>query len=282
MRKERKEGKHAAGMLPVLFFFLICLCAGCGRGTVSPEEIFREKNVGSGKEGAAESESFSVAVAPLLVWEDPEEENLAGMLQESCRGMMVKLTGDSLAGSGVICGTEGEYLLIATAAHVVWDDAEGVQVRFSDGWETEEASVAVSETADLAVLRIPLARIPAERLDSYLAANMDRAVYEEMQAGDGCIVMGSAGEAAEDAYEGEVLDPWIYMEDYGQYMVWARAPGKPGMSGGGIFDRQGRLMGILSGYSEDGEWAAVPLAFLLTELSGGEETQEKFGAVIDN
>ncbi len=271
MRTEKKKGKCTPGLLLGLPLFLLCLCAGCGERPVSSGENSQEDFADAGKEGAEEPKAPSIAAAPLLEWEDPEEENLACMLQETCGGMMVKLTAGGLTGSGVICGTEGDFLLVATAAHVLSESADGVKVLFSDGWETEEVSVAVSSSADLAVLRIPLSRIPEKSRNSYLAVNVDRTVSGEIQAGDGCIVMGGFEEAACGAYEGEVLDPWIYMEDYDQYMVWARAPGKKGMSGGGIFDRSGHLLGILSGYSEDGEWAAVPLAFLLTEFSDAAE-----------
>jgi S1-C subfamily serine protease len=53
------------------------------------------------------------------------------------------------------------------------------------------------------------------------------------------------------------------MEDYGQYMIWADAEVRPGMSGGGLLDQEGRLIGILSGGSQDGELAAVPLSLIL-------------------
>ena len=49
-------------------------------------------------------------------------------------------------------------------------------------------------------------------------------------------------------------------------MMWVRAEGKPGMSGGGLFDRQGRLLGILSGENGQGEVAAVPLSLILAQM----------------
>lgn len=204
--------------------------------------------------------------APLLKWEDPETENLAGMLQDTCGGMMVQLTAGRYTGSGVICGTEEDCLVIVTAGHVLADTADGVQVVFADGWEIKTVDFSLSELADMAFLKVPLREIPAQRLEKYMTANVDKSSYDSLQAGDGCIVMGCKSGVAEDAYEGIVLEPWIYMEDYGQYMIWVKAAGKPGMSGGGLFDRRGHFLGILSGVSEDGEWAVVPLALVMAEL----------------
>lgn len=271
MNREMNKRKHGAALLILMIFLLGCI--GCGQ-----QENLREKSADGERGQWAESEDAdgtslpqegetrSVAVAPLLEWEDPEAENLAGMLQDTCGGMMVQLTIGRFTGSGVICGAEEDSLVIVTAGHVLVDAAEGIQITFVDGWETKAVDVFLSELADLAVLKVPLEEIPVTHLEKYMTANMDKSGYDNLQTEDGCIVMGSRSGVAEDAYEGSVLEPWIYMEDYGQYMIWVKAAGKPGMSGGGLFDRQGHLLGILSGVSGDGEWAAVPLALVLTEL----------------
>lgn len=269
----RRMNKRKPGTALLLLMLFLLVCDGCGQ-----QEKSREKSAAGEREQWAESESAvgtalpqegemrSVAVAPLLAWEDPETENLAGMLQDIGGGMMVQLTAGGFMGSGIIYGAEEDCLVIVTAKHVLADAADGVQVTFVDDWETEAADFFLSEQSDLAILKVPLGEIPAQRLDKYRTANVDKPGYDSLQAGDGCIVMGSRSGVAEDAYEGTVLDTWIYMEDYGQYMIWVKAAGKPGMSGGGLFDRQGHLLGILSGRSEDGEWAAVPLALLWAEL----------------
>ena len=254
----------------ILVQFLL-LCSGCDRQGASWEEKLGESNLEVGSTVSTAKPSMDaiiplMAEAPLLEWEDPEAEHLADMLQDACSGMMVRLSNGQNLGSGIIYSTEEEFLVIVTAGHVLADAVEGVKIVFVDGWETASREVSVSELADLAVVRIPLMEIPRERLEKYLLANVDKSSYEGLQAGDGCIVMGSRSGVAEDAYEGIILDSWIYMEDYDQYMIWVSAPGKPGMSGGGLFDRWGHLLGVLSGCSEDGEWAVVPLAMLLAEL----------------
>lgn len=246
----RKAGAALFILIPLLL-----VCSGCGKQEGIQEE-----------QSAEESKTAVLAVAPLLEWQDPDTENLAGMLQENCGGMMVQLTAGRYMGSGVICGEDKDCLVIVTAAHVLADAADGVQIIFVDGSAVDTEDFSVSEQTDLAVVRVPLEAIPDERLGKYLTANLDKSSYEQLQAQDGCIVMGCKSGVAEEAYEGIVLDPWIYMEDYGQHMIWVSAYGKSGMSGGGLFDRRGHLLGILSGRSEDDEWAVVPLAQVLELL----------------
>ena len=77
--------------------------------------------------------------------------------------------------------------------------------------------------------------------------------------------MGCAEEVAGNAYEGTLTDSWIYIEDYGQYMMLGRTYAESGMSGGGVFDRYGRFIGILSGADERGNLAIVPLSIILSE-----------------
>ena len=268
--RNRKGTSKQRVILP--FLIVLLLCCGCGQqadgGTkTSDGETDRQAEVSASLTVPSESSEAPAVLemASLLNFEDPETENLAGLLQENSGGMMVRLEAGRYLGSGILYRQEEDVLLILTAAHVLLDAADGVKITFVDGWVAESSDFMLSELADMAVVRLPMAQIPQERLGEYFLANVDKSFYDKVVAEDGCIVMGCRTGVAEDAYEGIVLEPWIYMEDYGQYMMWVSAAGKPGMSGGGLFDRRGRFLGILSGRSEDGEWAVVPLSFVLTE-----------------
>ncbi len=272
MRRRRLTGKEKEryGLAAALVLAVFLSFAGCGgRAVDSP--------AGDGPQTASPfpisplpsgetQDTPAIETAPLLTFEDPETQNLAGLLQEQCGGMMVQLRAGGLLGSGVLYGLEEGQLLILTAAHVLEEASGTVLVTFSDGWEYESGDFMRSVQSDLAVVRVPSAQIPESRLSSYCLANCDKEVYDSVGQGDGCIVMGSRSGVAEDAYEGQILEPWIYMEDYGQYMSWVSAAGEPGMSGGGLFDRRGHFLGILSGRSGDGQWAVVPLALILAEI----------------
>lgn len=195
-----------------------------------------------------------------------EEESPAEQLRKNGAGMMVQLQVGDVLGSGVIYELREDAAVILTAAHVLEKADSVVLVTFCDGYTAESGIFACSALTDLAVVKVCLKDIPEENKTNYFSAKTDKESFDALKAGDGCIAMGCRTAVASEAYQGTILDNWIYMEDYGQHMIWVRAEGVAGMSGGGLFDLQGHFMGILSGESGDGELAAVPLSLILSEL----------------
>ena len=49
-------------------------------------------------------------------------------------------------------------------------------------------------------------------------------------------------------------------------MILAKVNGKPGMSGGGLFDKEGNLLGIISGGNDDGELAVIPMSLFAIKV----------------
>lgn len=203
--------------------------------------------------------------APLLSEKLSEEENLAGMLQDTASGVMVQIRSNQTSGSGVIYKEEADYLVVVTAAHVLEENQGTVWVVFCDGWAVECSEYTVNQSTDVAFIYVPFTEIPEEHLAQYFYANIDKESFDNLQAGDSVILMGAGSSVAEKAYEGVVLEPWIYMEDFGQYMLWARVEALPGMSGGGLFDSRGHFIGILCGGAEDGDVAVAPLSAIIAE-----------------
>lgn len=46
-------------------------------------------------------------------------------------------------------------------------------------------------------------------------------------------------------------------------MIYGYGQAEPGMSGGGVFDAKGNLIGLLTGATPDGETAALPLPVIM-------------------
>lgn len=197
---------------------------------------------------------------------------------------LVRITAENMGGSGIIYSVEDGWMNVLTAAHVVEDmptarmagsdmgiadsgeEHRGAAIAFCDGEQVYCREILVCELADLAMLRIPVTRFTEAQLEIYHCAAVDKESFDALRAEDACRAVGYGTEGDVLQYEGHILDPWIYMEDYGQYMIWAGAEIRSGMSGGGLFDQNGYLIGILSGGSEDGELAAVPYSLILQFL----------------
>lgn len=244
--------------------------AGSGMGT--PGNVGSEDGSGTGAPGNAGSGDGSGTGA--LINAD-SEESPAEQLRKNGAGMMVQVRAGNVMGSGVIYELQEDAAVILTAAHVAENADPAVLVTFCDGSAAEGGDVACSELADFAVVRVSLEGISEENRAKYFCATTDKESFDALQAGDDCIAMGCRTAVASEAYQGIVMDNWMYMEDYGQYMIWVQAEGKAGMSGGGLFDLQGRFLGILSGESGDGELAVVPLSLILTEL-------DNFDGMVEN
>lgn len=178
---------------------------------------------------------------------------------------LLSVTAGETNGSGILYQKDENWLYVLTAAHVVSGiESDGQAIlRFCDGWEISGSNISRSATTDIALIRVPLDEIPDRREESYQCVESDKDSFDRLRIGDACTAVGLAGDGGELRHEGNILNPWIYMEDYGQYMIWAEGRIQPGMSGGGLLDPEGRLTGILSGGSEDGELAAVPLSLVL-------------------
>ena len=90
----------------------------------------------------------------------------------------------------------------------------------------------------------------------------DREVFDALKEYDDVWMYG--GESGLPVYA-FVVDPWIYVEDFDQYMLLLQGLIAPGMSGGGAFTEDGVFVGILCGGDEEGKVAVVPYSMIETE-----------------
>ena len=185
---------------------------------------------------------------------------------------VVQLEAGGISASAVCVEAQEESgrITLLTSAHGLSDLGEGElpEAVFTAGQLSEEERIPcdsyfLSQTADYAVLTIINGEAARTLLTGECVARQDRQAFDALKEGDACLAVGGRG--GESSFSGEILSAWIYMEDYGQYMIWAKAEIEPGMSGGGLFDGEGNLVGILSGGTEDGELAAVPVSIIWSE-----------------
>lgn len=213
---------------------------------------------------------WAVFFTGRLLWEEKEAEPSQGTFQREIPKAMVQVTAGGLKGSGVIYGETKEDLIIITAAHVLEQARDTVEISFWGGMAAETGIWQKVPDADLAFIQVPLEQIslifenPEDRDKeaSYEKVFTDREGFDKLQPGDGVIVVGSKDGAAANVYEGSLAETWIYLEDFSQYMMLVQAQAKQGMSGGGVFDKEGRFIGILCGGSSHGELAVLPFSII--------------------
>lgn len=177
-------------------------------------------------------------------------------------------------GSGVVYAVSEEELWIVTAGHVL-ENGKDKTVWVEFGCAADQSGVAaaaecigyeMAQGADLAFLRVPMKNIPGNIRARLVFPRTDKERYDALGESDAVKVQGFGGDGL-IAYDGILTDFWIYVEDFAQYMMVADCALEPGMSGGGVFDEAGNLIGIACGANGDGELAAVPLHVVQAEFA---------------
>lgn len=149
------------------------------------------------------------------------------------------------AGSGVIISSDG-YIL--TCAHVI-DGADTITVTLYDGTEYD-AEVVGSDTADdIAVVKIDATDLTAAVIGDSDEASVGETVYADGNPGG--TLAGTITEGIVSALNREITVQLDSGETITLNVIQTSAAVSPGNSGGGLFNDQGELIGIVNAKSSD-------------------------------
>ena len=144
-------------------------------------------------------------------------------------------------GSGVIVSPEG---ILLTNNHVV-AQAGDIEVRLTDGREVRAEVVGTDPETDLAVLRIPLAGLPAITLGR----------VQDLRVGDALLAIGNPFNVGQTVTSGIVSAlgrNGLGLSTFESF-IQTDAAINPGNSGGALVNAQGQLVGINTAiYSRNG------------------------------
>lgn len=180
---------------------------------------------------------------------------------------VVQIKTKETAGSGIVYEQRQNILVIVTAAHVLQNATDAVEVVFADGYVAESGSYTLSQASDIAFIDIPIETLSKEYLQKYRPVTTDKECFDKLAEGEEMTLCGIPDSNNMEEVNGTLVYPWIYAEDFNQYMMLIRGEVLPGMSGGGAFDSAGNFVGIICGVSEEREIAAVPLSIVISEYS---------------
>lgn len=230
----------------LLFLLLICLSlVACASESIEQD----------GKYGQLESTIRDGQITP--------ENNFSNLDYASSWNntkALVKIEAGGLKGDGVIWRIVEDKgntdIYIVTAAHVI--ETDGAFITFNDGSRYRADYMVKNEKIDLALLRVELE-------NNELLANLAEVKKEKTEANTNmttdtvCYALEYDDFTSINVKLGLIIDSWIYVEDFGQYMIYASLRASFGMSGGALYDEEENVIGILCGMGDEGEIVAVPI-----------------------
>lgn len=161
---------------------------------------------------------------------------------------VVRIVMGQYAGSGLIWSMEEEGMVIAANKHLLSEAAYGT-VTFSNEMFFAAEIMAFSQECDLGFLLIPREELTSELLrDCYevrrIQVRLEQA--EEQIENQNIMQIASSQQAAADCYGG-VVKGIIFVPEFQADMLETACFSKAGMSGGGVFDEKGYLLGMIAG-----------------------------------
>lgn len=191
-----------------------------------------------------------------------------GAAYENVKNCIVRIHMGNAYGSGVVFQITPEKIIIVTNRHVLsyWEEAVSY-VQFPQGFFTQARILGTSAEHDIGFLAVDNQEFDYRELEQLRYVHWDLDSYQTMKAGDTMFCTGAGDEMEADItdgfYQGSIGDMNYYIDDFGEYMIYAYGYAKEGMSGGGTFDPYGNFIGMISGATMSGETASVPLPAIL-------------------
>ena len=172
-------------------------------------------------------------------------------------------------GSGVIVSAEGHIL---TNNHVI-EDADNIEVVLSDGRKTRAKVIGTDPDTDLALMKIPLDKLPVIVLGQ----------TQELQVGDVVLAIGNpfgVGQTVTSGIVSALGRSQLGINTFENF-IQTDAAINPGNSGGALVDVNGHLMGINTAiYSRSGGSMGIGFAIPISTAKQVMQDLLKNGKVI--
>jgi len=220
-------------MRKILFLTILCLC-------VFP---FPETYGSFGREGSVLAALYAAKAGIVEVRAEAHQID---------RGVIVRSTRQ---GAGVVMDSQG---VILTNRHIV-DNAQKVTVRLHDGTTHEVHEGFTSQVFDLALVRIE----PPEALEPVELSG------KALSLGEDVFSVGSSFWIKGSIIRGKVFALGVEPEGGGeQLLIRTTINMYTGDSGAPLFDRRGKLAGLIFSRSSDGGTMALPVNVIRTLYEG--------------
>ncbi len=184
---------------------------------------------------------------------------------ENVKNCVVRVSMGKAHGSGLIWELTPDRVIVATNKHVLsyWQEEESY-LYFPQGHYMDAEIIGVSDEYDVGFLAVENDEFTYRELEQLRSVPLHLSVYEQLSQGEEIFCVGAGPEMGEVlCYEAQLEDPERYIADFDAYMLYGHGFARAGMSGGGIFDGYGNLIGMVTGGTLQNEIAGVPLTDLM-------------------
>ena len=165
------------------------------------------------------------------------------------------------AGSGIIISQNDTELLIVTNNHVV-EGSETLTVTFVDETSVEALIKGTDSARDLAVVAVPLEKIPDETMDAIKLATLCDS--DGIKVGEPAIAIGNALGYGQSVTMGIVSATERTISVYDGTYIQTDAAINPGNSGGALLNINGEVIGInsakINASEVEGMGFAIPIS----------------------
>lgn len=178
------------------------------------------------------------------------------------RKQTVKITCGEKHASGIIYEINDDSVILLTAGHLCGDYEQGI-IEFSTGNAGFGDIEVVTETPDMAILSFSREYLEESILVNLRDSKVSLDEFDKLSLEDEVWLMGSSVSVANNTTKCRVASKDFYVDEFDARMLYLYGDVFPGMSGCGVFNNDGYLIGILVGGTEGGEAVCVPLSQII-------------------
>ncbi|MCX4351953.1 MAG: serine protease [Lachnospiraceae bacterium] len=272
----------------IITIFLMGYITACSDRTFVPDEEIAETEI------VAEETVEEIVVLPPLIQATTLESDYRtmarlGLAATSCSEQgdlrqayenvlcsCVRIQIGEHYGSGSIYRMLEDEIIIVTNRHVLQYWSKDCFVTFFNGAVTTGTLIRVSDEADLGFISIPVSAFTYQELLVFknvrvpvklLLDSWHKEDTESISERDKIFFIDIASDwRSPVCIEGEVIAPFMFLEEFQMEMLYGKGNAVPGMSGSGVFDRYGNYVGMITGGTLQGEIAAVPVEVIEEEF----------------
>ena len=205
--------------------------------------------------------------------EGENEEKACEMAVQSIVRLETEHNGNVYFGSGIIWDGDEERIVIATSGHLL-EEGRLLGVIFPGGRETSGELAGICGEKDMAFVTVPVSWLE-DAGQKAMVVSLHQRIFDTLDSSSRLLALGCSENGVGDQLRrGTLKEKAWYREEFGADVMILECESQPGMSGGGIFDCYGNLVGMLEGGSGNST-----AAFSMETINEGYE--EVFGVKRD-